>query len=268
MFTTREDGLVYWKLDGGGFDKETNKAKQKVYSAAIGKCSIVSTETKENVKKQSDFTRKKFVYIPNPYDPNLEKPFCPFCERENTILTVGRLGTKQKATDVLMEAFRKACLNIPQSWKLRLVGPIEKVETDFQKYIDEWFAQYPEMKGRVEFAGGISDREELSAEYQKAKIFAFPSRYEGFSLAMIEAGAAGNLIIGTDIPSIRAFTCDFEFSESFPVDDIAALVAKIEQCCNMSNHQLEEKARKLYDYVVADYSLRSCCAKIQESLKI
>ena len=263
-----KSGKVYWKLDGcsSDFEKEENRFKRKLYLAAQHKCDVISTEIAYDAKMQGKIGGNKILYIPNPYDPNLEKGFRPFKERESTVLTVGRLGSEQKATDILMEAFRLALPTFSKDWKLRLVGPIETGETDFQKYIDKWYAMYPEMRGRVEFTGEILEREKLSEEYQKAKIFAFPSRHEGFSLAMIEAGVAGNYIIGTDIPSIREFTCEFEYGESIKVDDIDGLAAKLSKCCNTPDCYLEEKAQKLYTRVVQNYSLKSCCDKIQESL--
>jgi glycosyltransferase involved in cell wall biosynthesis len=261
-------GTVYWKLDGGGFDKEASKIKQKIYAAAIKKCKLISTETEENAKIQSEWLKREVKYVPNPYDPNLEKGFRPFCMRKNVILTVGRLGTEQKATEVLMDAFRMACSSaVPKDWKLRLVGPIEEEETNFQKYIDEWFKKYPDMRERVEFAGIISQREALAEEYRQAKIFAFPSRHEGFALSMVEAGVSGDYLIGSDIPSIRAFTREFEFADSVPVDDVEMLAAQFEKCCD-APEQLEQKARKLYEHTIENYSLKSCCDKIQESLNL
>lgn len=261
-------GTVYWKLDGGGFDKEASKIKQKIYAAAIKKCKLISTETEENAKIQSEWLKREVKYVPNPYDPNLEKGFRPFCMRKNVILTVGRLGTEQKATEVLMDAFRMACSSaVPKDWKLRLVGPIEEEETNFQKYIDEWFKKYPDMRERVEFAGIISQREALAEEYRQAKIFAFPSKHEGFALSMVEAGVSGGYLIGSDIPSIRAFTREFEFADSVPVDDVEMLAAQFEKCCD-APEQLEQKARKLYEHTIENYSLKSCCDKIQESLNL
>lgn len=261
-------GHVYWKLDGGEFDKEGSKIKSTIYAKVLKKCNLVSTEILDNANRQTRFTGEHISYIPNPLDPNIIRSFLPFEERNNTILTVGRLGCYQKATEVLMDGFRISCQNISKDWKLRLVGPIEKHEIDFQNFIDEWFIKYPEMRKRMEFVGEISDRGQLLEEYRKAKIFVLPSRSESFGLALIEAGANGDFIISTDIPSFKSITCDFEFAESFPIDDVETLANKIEKSRNIPRKELEKKANEIQNRMSNNYSLESCCIKIQKSLNI
>ena len=78
---------------------------------------------------------------------------------------------------------------------------------------------------------------------------------------------SGDYLIGSDIPSIRAFTREFEFADSVPVDDVEMLAAQFEKCCD-APEQLEQKARKLYEHTIENYSLKSCCDKIQESLNL
>ena len=103
--------------------------------------------------------------------------FTPFSQRENTILTVGRLGTEQKATEVLVQAFLLIEKEIPD-WKLKLIGS----ETpEFRQFMKNIFENHPELRNRVIEPGEISGRPMLYQEYKKAKIFALSSRLEGGS---------------------------------------------------------------------------------------
>ena len=71
--------------------------------------------------------------------------------KKNVLLTVGRNGTAQKRTDVLLEAFAKAAPQI-EGWELRIVGSIEP---SFQSYLTEYFTLHPELKDRVFFVGEV-----------------------------------------------------------------------------------------------------------------
>ena len=79
-------------------------------------------------------------------------------QKENTLLTVARLGTVQKNTDMILEAFAALAFKYPD-WNLKLVGPIEE---SFQKYIDDYFAKYPNLSDRIIFTGNIGDRNVLT----------------------------------------------------------------------------------------------------------
>ena len=54
-------------------------------------------------------------------------------------------------------------------------------------------------------------------------IFVMPSRYEGLSLAMIEAMACGLPIIASNGPGLKEFINDLQNGLLFPVDDHKAL---------------------------------------------
>lgn len=61
-------------------------------------------------------------------------------------MTVARLGTKQKATDILLQGFAKTA--DMHNWNLKLIGTIDD---NFRKYITSFFVQYPNLKERIQF---------------------------------------------------------------------------------------------------------------------
>jgi glycosyltransferase involved in cell wall biosynthesis len=95
-----------------------------------------------------------------------------------------------------------------RNWKVRLIGPLETEECDGVAHRASFFMQYPHLQDTVEFTGNVSDALELTCIMQEAKIFLFTSRYESFGITLLEATAAGNYIIATDVGSARDITKD------------------------------------------------------------
>lgn len=101
-----------------------------------------------------------------------------FHERENCILTVGRM-IKSKRLDLLIKLFSKS--DCPD-WKLYIVGDGPERKTVMRTISELGLAD------RVILAGDCLDVAEF---YKRAKIFAFTSNSEGFPNALGEAMRAG-----------------------------------------------------------------------------
>ena len=147
--------------------------------------------------------QNKLICIPNGVD-NLyldkEIPIKAFQEKENIILTVGRIGTEQKNTELLLDALKITDL---KDWKVYILGPIEK---SFKKYIADFYKKYPQLENKVIFTGNITDRKELFDWYNRSKIFCLSSRYEGFPIAFPEALYFGNYLISSPVSSAEHIT--------------------------------------------------------------
>lgn len=61
-----------------------------------------------------------------------------------------------------------------------------------------------EVADRVVFTGYVSD-DDLPILYNAADVFAFPSRYEGFGLPVLEAMACGTPVVAGDAPAVNEF---------------------------------------------------------------
>ncbi len=145
----------------------------------------------------------KLICIPNGVD-NLyldqEIPVKPFIEKENIILTVGRIGTEQKNTELLLDALKITDL---KDWKVYILGPIEE---RFKKNIADFYREYPQLENKVIFTGNITDRKELFNWYNRAKIFCLTSRWESFGIVFTEALYFGNYLITSPISSAAYIT--------------------------------------------------------------
>lgn len=123
--------------------------------------------------------------------------------RKKNYLYVGRLWTKQKALDVLIEAWKKA----GEPGMLTLVG-----DGPDRASLEEI------APPSVRFAGAVADPAPF---YREADAFVLASRWEGLSNAILEASAAGLPVIATAVggtPSILGAA-----GRLVPPDDVGAL---------------------------------------------
>ena len=74
---------------------------------------------------------------------------------------------------------------------------------------------------------------------QACDLFVMPSRYEGLSLAMIEAMACGLPIIASDVRGLKDYITNEQNGLLFPVGDYKALAERILQLAN--NRKLRSK---------------------------
>jgi glycosyltransferase involved in cell wall biosynthesis len=85
--------------------------------------------------------------------------------------------------------------------KIRIVGkPYSEQDPYYQRFVKIW-QSHPEY---VEYAGSITDREELACVYSRARGFVLFSIFESLSLSSLEAAAAGCPLLLTDLPWARS----------------------------------------------------------------
>lgn len=115
--------------------------------------------------------------------------------RNNTILYVGWVIPEKGVVD-LLDAMGILRATHPEA-RLRIVGPLFGKE----KY---WnlAASDRGVAAQVEYVGSISDRQKLMGEFDAASIFVFPSHFEGFPVALLEAITMGLACVGTAVGGI------------------------------------------------------------------
>ena len=118
-------------------------------------------------------------------------------KKEDIILTAGRLGTSQKATEVLLEAFRLTAGST--GYQLHLAGA---VEPSFRQHTEQFFRENPGLADRVVFYGPL-ERRELFELYDRSRIFCLPSRFEGLAVVLPEAMHYGCAIVTTADGSLK-----------------------------------------------------------------
>lgn len=164
---------------------------------------LVTAETStslETFARTFPWVRSKLARMPNGFDDQwLEREGLGEIRRdhkENIVLVVGRIGTEQKNTELLLEALEGLH---PGDWKVVLAGP---VADGFQPTIDAFLERRPDMRDALVVLGDVRDRRELYGWYRRAKIFCLTSRWEGFSLALVDALHFGCHIVSTPVSSL------------------------------------------------------------------
>lgn len=255
-------GVVYLKLDMIMSHMEELKKNKKCTFKIMKIINVISAESEVIKKGIEDIYHRDVVLIPNGYYDFCDIKKVELEHKENLLITVGRLGTYQKATDILLEAFYKS--SDRHSWKLRLLGSIEP---SFEAYIKSFFEKYPEMKERIEFAGIITDRELLNDEYQKAKVLVLPSRYEGFPLVIPEAMKNGcYMILTSNIPPATELTADGAFGLIVKPDNVSELADAIVKVCT-ENKNWNSVAQDIINEAAKNYEWIEICGRLDKELQ-
>jgi glycosyltransferase involved in cell wall biosynthesis len=114
-----------------------------------------------------------------------------------TVLFVGWIILDKGVMD-LLDAIPMIIAEYSQPVRFRLVGPL------FGKD-DFWRGEAARrgIDGVITFAGPVAGREAIRREYADADLFVFPSHYEGFPVALLEAIASGLPCIAADVGGVR-----------------------------------------------------------------
>jgi glycosyltransferase involved in cell wall biosynthesis len=91
----------------------------------------------------------------------------------------------------------------------------------------------------------LGERDDVPDLLASFDVFAFPSRFEGLCLAVIEAQAAGVPVVATPVGGIRETVVDGDTGRLVPLRDVDALAAAIVEALDQPEtaHRMAETAR-------------------------
>lgn len=112
------------------------------------------------------------------------------------ILYVGTIEPRKNVLG-LLKAYNMIDYQIRDKYKLVICGKKGWMYDDIYKYIEE-----NRLMSKVVFTGFVKD-EHLPCFYRYAKLFLYPSFYEGFGIPIIEAMASGVPTITSNISSMK-----------------------------------------------------------------
>ena len=208
-----QKGKVYIKLD---VNKKTtlkniqnNFLKRKLF-CEFKYIDLISCETEENfiLFKENGYygknIKEKITYVSNGFDEDylIENKIQvkKYKEKENLIITVGRLGTPEKNTELLLNTIKNINL---KNWKVLLIGSYTE---ELKKMYDKFIEQNQDKKDKVVLVGNINNRHLLYEYYNKAKVFILTSRWESFGIVLVEALRFGNYIITSNVGGAKDVT--------------------------------------------------------------
>lgn len=255
-------GKIYMGLDANSYWMDGILWDTKRFRSLLDSCDVIATSCHAMQKHLNEKWPWKIEYIPNGFYSWSETITPPdFNKKENIILTVGRLGTVEKATDLLLEAFALIADKIPD-WSLRLVGSIEE---SFQPYMDSYFQMHPQLRNRITFAGMISDKNALFAEYVKAKIFTLTSPQEGGTPNVIaEALLGGCAIAVTKFDAWEDAIDNGRCGMAAERDNISDIANMLLSLCR--SNKLEQFSDHAYQYALRNFDMNHIVSKIYELL--
>jgi len=161
----------------------------------------------------------------------------PWAEQDY-LLYFGRLDTHNKGIDILISAFAK--LNDP-SVRLILSGRgTPERQNELQTIANDL-----NIGTQVEFTGPVTP-EQKNDLIGNALFVCMPSRYEGWGIVAIEAGAASKAVIGTNIPGLADAIRPDETGLLVPSENPDALAKAMKRLIDDSalRKSLGEKGRK------------------------
>ncbi len=190
--------ITYVKLDMDEADFQYQKERDR-HSLMVKTWSNTDVFTVETLNYVDELNKlkkynKKVKYLPNGFFSDLVDIDLSNIKKEKIILTVGRLGTYQKNTELLIESL----INIEEEikdWEIYLVGPITN---EFKVWLNEKLIDHQLLKEKIVITGNIVDKVELYKIYAKASVFVLCSRYESWGLVLTEALHFSDFVIVTD----------------------------------------------------------------------
>lgn len=169
------------------------------------------------------------------YDPTIKKePFCLFA---------GTMTQPRKNVPRLIEAAKK------YGFPLKLVGNKGNSESE---------AKLRSIIGNaknIEVLGFVSD-EELTALYNRAKVFALPSLNEGVGLVALEAAVCGCNIVITNLGGPKEYyeSGSAELVNPYDIDDIGKAVLRA-----LNNNDTQPQLRET---LIKNYNVSTCVDKL------
>lgn len=216
----RPDGKVYLETDANSHWIDRIPITEE-FCHFLSQCDVVGASCRKIQRWLGVKWPHRIDYIPNGfYDFQGVYREPDFAQKEDLIITVGRLGTRQKRSEDLLEAFALVADKFP-TWKLALIG---NQTSEFIVWVKNFLAANPFLQGRVIMPGMITEKKELYEWYRRAKIFALTSALEGGTPNVIaEALYAGDYIVTSDIDGAGDATDSGRCGMVYPCGDIAAL---------------------------------------------
>lgn len=219
----------------------------------VSDCTIaVSSEIKEIIQRKFRLIDSKIIVVKNgiildnglPEASDLEKEF-PESKNKLKILAVGSLSY-QKAFEVLVKAVAEVVCYGQVSIFILIAGGGEELI-----YLENLIKDLSVTK----YIRLLGIRNDVFQLMKAADLFVMSSRYEGLSIAMIEAMACGLPIIASDAPGIKGHIEDGENGLLFPIGDYQVLAKRILQLADDKDLR-DRLSRGALEAFVREYDMR------------
>lgn len=260
--------VVYIKLDMGigGFNHFCNNSPfqnlknwfEKIKSSYVDVFTVETKSYYEKLKKTSVFNNR-IEYLPNGVSLiDIDVDSIDALPKENSIVTIGRLGTPEKNSSLLLKAIEKLPESIVKQWKFLLVGPSTQ---EFIDKVHQFKVSHPNIADSIIMVGPVTDRNELYSYGRKAKIICMTSRSESTCISTLEAMYFGAYPIITNYSDFTLDTTNMglygSIVENGNADELAQQLSKSMKNDNLLINCNESQiyARNTFDYYELSHKL-------------
>jgi glycosyltransferase involved in cell wall biosynthesis len=185
--------------------------------------------------------------------PDTGGGYAPRPERTSvTFMTVGRLASIKNHA-MMLRAFQELAKTQPQV-RLVIVG-----DGPERQAIESYVRQH-RLDDKVTLPGF---RDDIDTLLREADVFLLTSRYEGISIALLEAMRAGLPAIGTAVGGIPETILDGKTGLLVAPDDDTALVRAMTALAGSKTGR-DEMGKQGYDYFMLEFSLATMLARYQQ----
>ena len=183
-------------------------------------------------------SKHKVSFIPSETDcERFTPPDLLATERENTLLYTGAF-VRPKGLDLLFDLFAQLGERDP-TLRLSLIGR----ETPFdRRWFKDRISSHP-LKERIQVTHYLP-RGELINHYRSAKLYLFPSLFEGSPRSLREAIACGTPAVASDIPGHRGIDPQGDFIHFAPVNDLDSWMRIITQAISEPPDRYRRRMRE------------------------
>jgi len=204
----------------------------------IKKIKIVSPACDPTLKKPSDAKAEKII---KKY--NIKEPF---------ILSLGTIEPRKNFKNLIL-AFSKIKRSLFEKYTLLIIG---KKGWNSEE-VFEMVKNNKKLKNKVKFLGYLP-REEISAFYSKAKMFAFPSLWEGFGIPILEAFYFKTPVLTSNVSSMPEVAGEAALYVN--PEDIEDIKEKLELL--LSDERLREKLKEESQKQIQKFSYNKGAEKL------
>jgi glycosyltransferase involved in cell wall biosynthesis len=197
----------------------------------------------------SKYTSKNIVVISNIVDTNFFVPEEPIkIDSFYRIFTLGYL-TKVKGIDLLIKSVAELLRNNKHKDIKLIVGGNGPERENLMELVKS-----NGLENNVEFLGELN-RNEVKSQLQLCDIFALPSRFETFGVALVEAMSMGKPVIATKTHGPKEFVIN-KVGYLINKEDIKELVNSIEDAI------INKKSWKTNSSIIRNYAIEKFSEKV------
>lgn len=183
-------------------------------------------------------------------------------QKENIILFVGRFGSPDKNTELIIKYIKKH--GIPKYWKFVLAGPIFP---SIQNEIKHILKVNKNLEKQLLILGNITNRIELYELYNRSRVFCLPSRKEGFPVSVVEALYFGNYCLLSDgIATANDILEDISIGVTFKSNCLEDFKVKLE-LVTTSTKMLEDTFTKRLTFAESNFYYSKIIKNLDRHLK-